>query len=383
MTTPVNNSMPADRSPLFAGLRSLAARLWSIVRRIYALGLIALILWLSVRAIRYLVVSLITPAATPAQIAALPKSLDMSTLLEGHRTDWTGLSAVENPRAPLSHYHRFENWLQADAANDCTRSGCHGPLPHAKRKEDRAFLNMHATTLHCGVCHMSGDDAQLALGWYDVNTGKKRPRPALLEAYERFESLALKAEARPTDSRPRSQGRSSPEEQRSLVTALNAADSEAGGEPGIRKLAEHLNAVRAGSAAFDRLVLAGRDVLPRYFRGSYGAKLALLAGGDGLLLGHPGTETAIKAFLAEKDSVKGSRRDELLKNVHPRRRAEPLHCRDCHVENGSRVNFAGLGYPPARIRALFQPDVFRMIEHIQQGQEFRIPTVTVPAGEQK
>lgn len=376
MSTPAANLIV--KSPVLRGLRWLLLGLGSGVRRVYALGLIALILWLSIRAIRYLVVSLITPADTPAQIAELPKTLDAATLLNGHRPGWTGLSAVENPRGPLSHFHRFENWLQADSANDCTRSGCHGPLPHSKRKEDRAFLNMHATTLHCGVCHMSGDDAQLALGWYDPNTGSKRQRPALLEAYERFDRLAQKINVSPTESQPRGAGRLSSDDQKSLVACLNAADREAGGEPGLRKLAEHLNAVRAGSAIFDRLLLSGREVLPRYFRGSYGAKLALLAGGEGLLLGHPGTEPAIAAFLAEKDSARDARRDELLKNVHPRRRSEPLHCRDCHVESGSKVNFPGLGYPEARIRALFQPEVFRMIEHIQQGQEFRIPAVTVP-----
>src|SRR5690606_8055967 len=85
--------------------------------------------------------------------------------------------------SPLAHYHRIDSWIEPDPFNDCARSGCHAPLPHARRKEVRAFLNMHATSIHCGVCHFQTDREPLNLGWYDLDHGEVRAEPAILQAY--------------------------------------------------------------------------------------------------------------------------------------------------------------------------------------------------------
>jgi hypothetical protein len=339
-----------------------------VLRRGYALVLMLLILWLSGRAIAYLIDSLVVPLRAPPQIIGVPKRLDES-LLHGRRPDWVGLSAVENPRSPLAHYHRFDTWLQTDSFNDCTRGGCHAPLPHSKRKEVRAFLNMHATSIHCGVCHIAVDATPLPLTWYDVRRGAASAAPGLLRAYAWL------------DAHPRGMDAASYDEadQRELSGLLFAAARDADDDPSIRYLGDHLAAVRAGSAAFGALVEAARETVSRSMRGAYGAKLAVKDPATGRpLLKQSGTEDAVRAFLREGGESGPERREELLHAVHPDRRTEALHCTTCHRDSGSLIDFAGLGYPAARIRTLLDPAIFQMIEHINEGRPFYIPTLTAP-----
>ncbi len=344
----------------------LVAAVRSLLRRIYALAMILLIFYVSYRAVRYLVVSLVMPSQTPAQIAGVPKRMDEG-LLRGTRPDWLGLTAVENPRSPLSHYHRFDTWIQSDRFNDCTRSGCHAPLPHSKRKEVRAFLNMHATTLHCGVCHIASDAKPLPVGWYDLATGRMSGPPELLAAYAWLEQRPTRDTAAPW----------SEVEQSEIVELLRKA-SAAGGESNLERAAQHLAAVRPSSRAFAEFIETARDAVPRALRGSYGKKLAQLDSSGKPRLGHPGTQAAVWAFLEQGATVDAARREVMVTAVHPLKRAEALTCSDCHREQGSLIDFARAGYSPGRQRRLFEPSVFRMIEHIARGQPFYLPGVGRP-----
>src|SRR5262245_11792784 len=114
---------------LYAGTRSVVRN----VPRLYALALIVLIGSLTFMAVQYLVSSLTARAAPPPQIAALPARLSPDVL----QTDWAAwqaLSATENARSPLAHYHRIDSWIAPDRFNDCTRSGCHAAMPHSRKK---------------------------------------------------------------------------------------------------------------------------------------------------------------------------------------------------------------------------------------------------------
>jgi len=51
--------------------------------------------------------------------------------------------------------HRFELEF-AGEGRESPCQGCHGPLPHWKQKQSRAFLNLHVPTLDCGACHLAG-----------------------------------------------------------------------------------------------------------------------------------------------------------------------------------------------------------------------------------
>ncbi|MGE0480942.1 MAG: hypothetical protein AB7Q17_10775 [Phycisphaerae bacterium] len=339
----------------------------SLVRRAYALALIALILWVSYLAVRYLVVSLITPGQTPRQIADVPKRLDPALLLE-RRPDWLGLASVETPRSPLARYHRYDNWLQADRFNGCTQSGCHAPLPHAKRKEDRAFLNLHATSIHCGVCHLQNAESPLPLVWYDLERGEVREPPALLQLFDWLSRHGPELAAEKFGA---------PEQQRVGELLKQAGDE--GAAPSLARLAQHVRAVRPGSGALRQLIASAREIVPRDLRGAYGAKLALRApGANRPLLKHPGTDDAVRRYLQEAPTATPERKQELLAAVHPLRREKPLMCSACHTPEQTTIAHTDLGYPPARIRALHAPAVFQMIEHIARGEPFYLPAVSRP-----
>lgn len=343
--------------------RGAIGALRAVGLRAYALALVILIGWLTYRSINYLIVSLVTPSPVPPQIKDLPTRLDREMLDEG-RSAFAALAAAEHPRSPLAHYHRLDSWIAPDRFNDCARSGCHAPLPHAKRKEVRAFLNMHATSIHCGVCHMEDGGRPLRLVWYDREHGGPEPAPPpILAAY------ALLTE--PDDGKQWNE-----DAQARLVELLRSAADRAENHASLRTLADHFAAVRPQSETFGRMLEEAKAALPRYFRGEYGAKLALAEAATGRpVLGHPNTEAAVRAYLRLGKDAGETERKQLLDAVHPRRRAEALTCSDCHGANKPLIDFAAAGYPPARIEALTSPVVFRMIEHINQGRPFNLPGV--------
>ncbi len=358
---------PASRDRM----RRLARAALRAIPRVYAVAVIVVTGWLSYRALAYLVVSLFTPARAPAQITEIPTHLD-EAVLQTRRTAWRGVEASAYPRVPPARYHRIDGWIQPDRFNGCTRAGCHRAFPHARRPEVRAFLNMHATSVHCGVCHLQGEAEPLAAAWYSLDSGRRRSAPTVLQVFGWMSS----------DEGRRQLAEPSRAEQTRLVSLLRAAAREGDDEPALREMADHFAAVRHAGPDFQRLVEAAREALPRRFRGEYGAKLALVdRATGGLLLNHPGTETAVRAYLREADTADESRRAALLADVHPRRRPQALHCTDCHRAEKPLLDFAAAGYPPARIEMLTTPVVFRMIERIASGQPFYLPGFVSPAEE--
>lgn len=345
-------------------------RAWRILlhlgQRLYAVALISLILWLSWLALRYLVVSLILPSPPPAQVVELPRRLD-GTLLTRAGTEFAGIAATEAPRLPPGHYHRFGPWIQPDTFNDCTRSGCHAPLPHNRRKEDRAFLNMHATSLHCSVCHIAADRHPLPLLWYDLRSGSACEPPAILQALGWLQQV---------ESRPA--GPFSKQDQRRIVDLLRRAVDQGGGHE-LALLADHLSAVRPASEDFTRLLEAARRAVPRHFRGEYGARLALRdPGGDRPLRMSAQARSAAQRFLERGDSLDPAERQDLLDQIHALRREPTLTCTQCHTRDAPLIDLARAGYPPQRVDDLVRPLVMQAIEHIMQGRPFYMPQFLPP-----
>jgi hypothetical protein len=340
-----------------AGRRVLRGVL-DLVKRVYALALMVLVLWLSWLAFEYLLVSLIFPAPPPEQIVDLPLRPD-KRMMDQPPAAFTGVLSVENPRAPLAHYHRVDNWFQADRYNNCTQSGCHAPLPHGDNRATRAFLNMHATSLHCGVCHLATDARPLQLVWYDLADGDVAPPPALLRAYALLLRLDAPEKINPADDT-------------ALVDALQAAAALAQGGR-LDFLAEHFAAVRPGTNLWFELRTAALAELPRHFRGEYGAKLAVASDDGGPILGHGGNTAAVQEYLENQETLTPERRAALLEQIHPRRREPTLACSDCHASQDRLLDLAQVGYPPARVEALKQPLVTQMIENIAAGETFYMP----------
>lgn len=343
--------------------RNLWQRAWRFVRglplRMYALAMIVLVSWVSYRAIRYLLVSLLVPSAAPQQITGLPVRLT-EDVLRSERGQWEGIAATVHPRSPLAHYHRMDSWIQPDPGNNCTTSGCHTPLPHARRKEVDAFLNMHATSMHCGVCHFDVRDVPLTLTWYRTREGSRCGVPAALRALTEVIAVRGKAQAANEDDRRR------------IAGLLDEAARDADGQPQLRVLADHFAAATAPGEPFDRLLAAAETQLPRQFRGEYGCKLAVVDARGEPMLAHPGTEEAVRAFSAHAPPP-GAERDELVKRLHPLRRESPRACHECHVGEGGLVDFHVMGYPAERARQLVGPVVVRMIEQMRDGRPFYLP----------
>jgi hypothetical protein len=336
---------------------------WNLARRIYALALIWVVLWLSWKAFFYLLAALILPAEPPPQIVDLPTRLDEKILARAGGS-FAGIQATENPRVPLSHYHRLETWYQPEPLNGCTQAGCHAPLPHGKNRADRAFLNMHATSLHCGVCHERSEQEPLQLVWYDLRNGEPAGPPALLGAYEWLTSRSLEEEERFTK-----------EDQRRIVSLLHAASDESDGDPVLEHLAAHLAAVSVKGSEFTRLLGLARNTVPRHFRGEYGAKLALADPASGKpLLGNSRGDPAVVDYLAKRDRLSDEEGKRLLEKVHPTKRDRTLECSRCHTLEGSLVDLAAAGYPEARRRAIVQPIVMEAVENMKAGRPFHIPT---------
>ena len=74
----------------------------------------------------------------------------------------------------LYDFHKSEVTQIMDTQNLCV--SCHGDVPHDKKKEIRAFLNMHSYFMACETCHVKGekpDDFNFI--WYDKITGLEHP----------------------------------------------------------------------------------------------------------------------------------------------------------------------------------------------------------------
>jgi hypothetical protein len=151
------------------------------------------------------------------------------------------LDAAEHPRSPLAHHHRLIH-DPARFLNDCVPApGCHNPLPHSSAI--RAFLNMHATSIHCGVCHFQSDDRPRSLTWYDLESGHTRTPPSILAAY----GMVTGAD---TESRWKSADHAA---QTRLVDSLRRAAKDAGGASDLEQLADHFEAYGFKSPGFARL----------------------------------------------------------------------------------------------------------------------------------
>jgi len=352
---------------LWRGVRATGRMIRHAVPRVYGLAMLLVICWLTFLSIRYLVRSLLVPTQTPEQIVGIPRRMEPE-LLATERDDWRAITAAETPRVPPAHYHRVDSWIEPDSLNDCTRSGCHGPLPHAKNKAVRAFLNMHATSIHCGVCHMATDDHPLKMTWYDLDTGAAQASPAILRLYQRLTEI----------NRNETEANALKEQHRELVALIQRTAKDLPNASALEQLVEHFEAVRPGSKAYQRLLDETQEIIPRYFRGEYGAKLALKAEDGAPILAHPETSDDVAKYLAQGNQLAPEQRDQLLEKIHPLRRDSAYRCTECHSADASLVPFSQLGYPAARIDALSDPIVFEMIENIDAGRPFEMPQFIAP-----
>ena len=84
------------------------------------------------------------------------------------------------PKLP-GHFHHIGRWYQSDKWNFCIK--CHGPTPHSKAPQQRAFLNMHNLFISCQVCHVREQEeiAPTRFGWIDIVNGQLCSNPDMAE----------------------------------------------------------------------------------------------------------------------------------------------------------------------------------------------------------
>jgi hypothetical protein len=135
------------------------------------------IVWLTA----FLVGTLRNPLATKnAKTPNLDVFDSVVALTEERVVRYLGEWEFNEPKLP-GHFHHIGRWYQPDKWNFCVE--CHGPTPHSKTPQQRAFLNMHNLFISCQVCHVQEHEgaAPSRFGWIDITDGQLSSNPEMAE----------------------------------------------------------------------------------------------------------------------------------------------------------------------------------------------------------
>ncbi len=332
-----------------------------ILKRSYSFVLLVLTLWISYTSLHYLFSILLHREVAPTEIVDIPKRLTADTLRESsaHAAYITGTTEALT-RGPLAHFHQIPPWFQPDPTNNCTTAGCHAPLPHGRKIETRAFLNMHATFLDCGVCHNRKNQDSLPTAWYDLQTGERHATPAVLQLADYLEQ---------TDQIDSGQARAVNER---LIQYLQEAVEQADENAQLKNWLLHLETTNADSKLWRSIVNNIRTDIYLHLHGEYHAKIALDYGDHRRPELNPKQKAAAHAYRKKKDKLSASEKQSLLDEVHQGVSSTRLLCTPCHNIDSSLINFKQLGYPLRRVGSLRDSPIARQMEQIQQGRKFII-----------
>lgn len=97
-------------------------------------------------------------------------------MLSGVEKDHTGKAVKDiNGVYKLYDFHKTDRKATMDTQNTCV--SCHGDVPHDKKKQVRAFLNMHAYFMACETCHVRAHNKNdYKYVWYEKANGKEHDR---------------------------------------------------------------------------------------------------------------------------------------------------------------------------------------------------------------
>jgi len=322
--------------------------------RAYAVAVLLLTCWAGYTAVAYVFRAVFTPVQIPERFVSWTKAVDADRI-HHHPAD-DGIS-----RAPLSRYHQIEGALPRDATNGCLTSGCHTPLPHAKRPEVRAFANLHVTFMDCEVCHTTPNERPDKLEWIDLASGGEQKPPAHL----RLRSL-LQTESARIESEPRKL-------HRDVLDLLDGVIEQSAQAERLQFIRLTLDTSPPGSPVWHNAIESLRAELPYHARGDYGAKLSRDV--------PSGTRAGALELLQKKANswlelpAGDKRRDELYDEIHARIIPQPGACFECHGGDPPRVNFESLGYPADRAAELRNSIIAQQMQHIRDGRPFYLPGV--------
>ncbi|MFQ5806141.1 MAG: cytochrome b/b6 domain-containing protein [Phycisphaerae bacterium] len=333
-----------------------------LTRRAYSVVLMGAYGGVAFVSLRFLILMLVTRQTAPVEIVGIPKRLDADAFFAAaalpveHRMD-----PAHRSRGPLAHFHQIPQWFQPDPHNTCTTAGCHSPLPHGKRVEVRAFLNMHATFTDCSVCHAKGaQDAQRAR-WFSLTDRDPIEVPAILQLATRLES--------PTQSSPEEALEVNEDLMRLLRTALPAA----GHHEQLQRWLLRLETTHPRSKVWRQIVDGMRDNIHMHVHGEYGAKLGMYNGDQRVGDPRPGQLEATRTLLSKRQQLSDAERESLLQTVHEGIAPMGAMCTPCHQPDPTLMDITALGFPQTRVEQLSDNATMRAVLSIEQGEPFYLP----------
>jgi len=363
-TNPDPAPAPDPKRPTAITPRRRISRVLTILGRLvvraYAFVAMLVILWAGYAAVAYLIRSVFAPARTPSQFTGWAATLDARDL---RSSEAAGVS-VAAPRAPLGHYHGVDRWFEPDLHNNCTLSGCHWPLPHAERKEVRAFANFHVTFLACQMCHDKQSPDRTRIVWVGKTTGQPQGTPAILQLIKELEADAERPSTDPSSRHT------------AIVGLLRQVTSVIRKDPLLDYLLVQIETTSPGSPVWRQSVDQLEHELPNHLRGEYGAKLMTREDA-----GQSKRDSARMAGLARRFLAAGAnspQRLELHQEIHADVLARPGACQECHDERPARLDYDGLGYPRSRQTVLCGLPIAQMVQQIRAGQPFYLPGFVEP-----
>ena len=344
--------------------RSVVGILKGTVRRGYAAVLCVVFAIIGAWSMRFLFAILFTHQTAPVEILDIPKRLDAATLAAATRA--SGARDGERPRGPLAHFHQIPPWFQADPRNSCATAGCHAPLPHGRRIEVRAFLNMHATFVDCMVCHAEAP-ATASPEWFKLPDRTAGPVPAVLRLAAVLDGAGQVIDA------------DAPELNERLKALLREALAATVEQAQFQDWLLRLETTNTRSRLWRSIVLEMRDGIRLHTHGEYNAKVGLFDGDA--LVGRPdaAATSATARYLKAVDTLSQEESRRLLDTVHAGVAPAGLMCTPCHAPAPTHVDFARLGYADRRARELTGSAIVRQVLSVERGEAFYLPGFIAPS----
>ncbi len=329
-------------------------------RRVYSIVAAAAYAAVAFISLRFLLLMLLTRQTAPVEITDIPTRLDANEFLRG-RVQTVSHDPEHRSRGPLAHFHQIPQWFTPDPLDSCATSGCHAPLPHGKRIEVRAFLNMHATFVDCAVCHAAAQATPENARWISLPERQPTETPAIL----RLDALL---EENPEISREQA-----PEFSPQIRALLVEAVAASGHHPQIEDWLLRLDLTHPRSRVWQQLINEIRLNIDLHVHGEYGAKIAMYNGPRRVGAMTTEQRQAAAAYRDGGDDLSPTRKEELLDVVHASIRPVGAMCTPCHAQEPELVDMSLLGYSAGRVRALQNSPILRSVLTIEAGQPFYLP----------
>jgi hypothetical protein len=326
----------------------------NLIFRVYALVIMAVVVWAGYAAVTYLYRAVFTPGRPPEELLAW----EGATRAEALRAPEALGITTPAIRSPIAHYHAVDRWFHPDLRNGCITSGCHDPIPHSKSKELRAFANLHSTFMSCEVCHTQHEAAPMPAVWTDLRSGAPQPPPAILQL-----AGQLTAATQPANLTDQSA---------SIVSLLRQSLDVIGWDPVLDYLAIQLETSEPQSPVWRQAIDQLRSELPNHARGEYAAKITP-ADANGQPIRRDFSALVERYFSRKSDQAD---RGVITKQIHEGVVEKPEGCLPCHRAEPPMppmLDFQALGYSRQRREQLTSTPVVGMMEQIHQGQPFNLP----------